>query len=81
MSSWGNEEYIAEIEKLKGVLAFNSGMIYGWASRLEKLTVDEFGKHNVETFRLLEDMKEQAERLAELGGVDMERLVGKKVKK
>ena len=49
--------------------AFISGMMYGWASRLEKLTVDEFGKHDVETFRLISDMKEESTRLAKLAGV------------
>ena len=53
----------------KANTAFVSGMILGWASRLEKLSPDEFGKIDVETFRLISDMKEESTRLADLAGV------------
>ena len=60
-----------EAEKLFGNYAFISGLIYGWASRLEELTVDEFGKHDVKTFKLIEEMKEQGARLATFAGVKL----------
>lgn len=53
----------------KANTAFISGMIMGWASRLQKLTPKG---HNVETFKLIDDMKEESKRLAELAGVVIE---------
>lgn len=63
-------EKVTTLQKTdKANTAFVSGMILGWASRLEKLSPDEFGKIDVETFRLISDMKEESTRLAKLAGV------------
>ena len=56
-------------DKEKGTYAFFSGLIMGWTSRLEKLTPKG---HNVETFKLIEDMKFESYRLAKLAGVGLE---------
>jgi len=57
-------------QKEKGTYAFFSGLMLGWSSRLEDLTKDEFGKHDVATFKLIQDMKEESGRLAKLAGLD-----------
>ena len=55
--------------KYKVAITYISGLMWGWASRLEELSKDEFGKIDVETFRIISDLKNQSERYAEMVGV------------
>ncbi len=61
-------------DKEKATYAFFSGLIMGWTSRLEKLTPKG---HNVETFKIIEDMKQESYRLAKLAGLSF-KFEGKK---
>ncbi len=53
-------------DKEKGTYAFFSGLIMGWTSRLQKLTPTG---HNVETIKLIEDMRIESLRLSKLAGL------------
>lgn len=55
--------------KYKVAITYISGLMWGWASRLEELSKDEFGNIDVETFRIINDLKNQSERYAEMVGV------------